>query len=260
MRKSSESSVVTSFKVLVEIAVRQPNVKQAEIAAKLGITAQAVSEYFKQLAVKGLIASGGPLNYQVTKEGIEVIIRGAEELKSYSRFVLGELLSDVKSWTAIAKQDLKRGESVAVWMEGGLLYAGSGMSAASGVVLADAKKGEDVGIAKLSGIIELVQGRVTICKVPKIERGGSRSVNYEKLRQLAKDKSFLVALGVEALVALRKINRSPRIFFGSIGAAVEAAQHGVSPFVVVVEDELPQLLSRLEKEEIGYDILDVSKA
>jgi len=82
-------------------------------------------------------------------------------------------------------------------------------------------------------------------------------VNYEKLRKLAKNRRFVIALGVEALIALRKINRVPRVFFGAVEAAVESAQHGICPFVVGAEDELPQLLSRLEKEEIGYDILDL---
>ena len=257
MRRSLESNVATSFKVLVEIAARQPNVKQAEIAAKLGITVQAVSEYFKRLAAKGWITSQGPVNYTVTKEGIEVILSGAEELKSYSRFVLGDLLTEVKAWTAIARRDLKQGEKVGLWMEGGLLYAGEDATKTSGVAAADAKKGEDVGITKLSGILELKQGRVTICRVPKIERGGSRSVNYEKLRKLAKNRRFAIALGVEALIALRKINRVPRVFFGAIEAAVESAQHGICPFVVGVEDELPQLLDRLEKEDISYDIFDL---
>lgn len=42
-------SGVTKFQVLIEIAAHQPNVRQKEIAAKIGITPQAVSEYIKEL-------------------------------------------------------------------------------------------------------------------------------------------------------------------------------------------------------------------
>ena len=37
-------SGVTKFQVLIEIAAHQPNVRQKEIAAKIGITPQAVDE------------------------------------------------------------------------------------------------------------------------------------------------------------------------------------------------------------------------
>ncbi len=46
-------SGVTKFQVLIEIAAHQPNVRQKEIAAKIGITPQAVSEYIKELVNDG---------------------------------------------------------------------------------------------------------------------------------------------------------------------------------------------------------------
>jgi putative transcriptional regulator len=48
-------SGVTKFQVLIEIAAHQPNVRQKEIAAKIGITPQAVSEYIKELVNDGLM-------------------------------------------------------------------------------------------------------------------------------------------------------------------------------------------------------------
>ena len=50
-------SGVTKFQVLIEIAAHQPNVRQKEIAAKIGITPQAVSEYIKELVnvIYGLV-------------------------------------------------------------------------------------------------------------------------------------------------------------------------------------------------------------
>jgi len=57
-------SEVTRFQILVEVAASQPQIKQSEIAAKLGITPQAISEYIKSLIEDGMIASGGRGQYK----------------------------------------------------------------------------------------------------------------------------------------------------------------------------------------------------
>ena len=45
--------------------------------------------------------------------------------------------------------------------------------------------------------------------------------------------------------------------FGAKEAVVEAAWHGVSSFVLSVDDELPSLLKRLESEGIEYELHDL---
>jgi putative transcriptional regulator len=254
-----ESLINTKFQVLVEIAAHQPNVRQADIAAKLNITPQAVSEYVKQLLSEGYVSSEGPLNYKATKEGVEEIIRSAQDIKGYTRFVLEEVVKEVRVFTAIAAQDLRKGQRVKVWMKNGLLYAGEKPdSKAGGITIRDAEKGQDVGIKNLEGMIQLETGVVTICKIPRTERGGSENLDYGKLKREVRGRKFLCALGVEALIALRKINKKTDAFFGVKEAVVEAAHHGIYPLVVGVDDELPELLRRLEDEEIPFNIVDVS--
>jgi len=63
-------SEMTKFQVLTEIAAHQPNVRQKEIAVKIGITPQAVSEYIKELTADGLIHSDGRVRYKITKDGL----------------------------------------------------------------------------------------------------------------------------------------------------------------------------------------------
>ena len=46
---------VTRLQILVEIAEHQPAVRQQEIADKLGVTPQAVSEYIRELADDGMV-------------------------------------------------------------------------------------------------------------------------------------------------------------------------------------------------------------
>jgi putative transcriptional regulator len=254
------SKISTLFQILVEIAKNQPNIRQTEIAEKLGITPQAVSECVRRLVSEGYVSSSGPVSYEVTPQGIEWILKGAEELKGYCRFISEEVVTDISTWSAIADEDLKEGERVTLYLEGGLLYAGKGKKGqASGITISAAKKGEDVGVSNLSGLIDLEPGSVTICKVPRVKRGGTRNLDLEKLRREVKGKEYVGALGIEALVALRKIGRRPDVHFGVKEAAIEAAQHGLSTVVVGVDDEVPLLVERLEREEIHYEVRDLSK-
>ena len=245
----------TKFQILVEIAAHQPNVRQSEIAHTLGVTPQAVSEYLKELVNQGFVYSDGRVRYKVTAKGIEWVTENALALKRYTGFILDEVVSQVAVWTAIADEPLQAGTGVFLYMRDGLLYASTTHEAsATGEVIADVPKGKDVGVANLKGIIELPAVKITIGKVPKVHRGGSAAVNYPLLKKLVKDKILIVAIGVEALISLKNIGIDADAMFGAKEAVVEAAWHGMSPFVVSVDDELPSLLRRLDAEGLEYEL------
>ncbi len=61
-------SVSTRFRILVEIASRQPSVQQKDVAEELGITVQAVSEHMKELIRAEYVASRGRTRYSVTPQ------------------------------------------------------------------------------------------------------------------------------------------------------------------------------------------------
>jgi putative transcriptional regulator len=113
----------TKFQIIVEIAAHQPNVRQREIADKIGITPQAVSEYIRELTDNGLIISDGRVRYKVTKKGIEWVLEHTAELKRYARYVMEDIISHVSVWTAIADEDYEAGQKVSLIMRDGLLYA-----------------------------------------------------------------------------------------------------------------------------------------
>jgi putative transcriptional regulator len=252
-------SGVTKFQVLIEIAAHQPNVRQKEIAAKIGITPQAVSEYIKELVNDGLITTEGRVRYRITKEGVEWVLENAAEMKRYARFVMEDIISHVSTWTAIAKEEVKSGQHVYLKMENGLLYVSSTeITGASGNVISDASAGEDVGVSSLKGLIDLENAAITICKVPRVERGGSRKVDYERLKMLASSKPYIAAIGVEALIALRKIGISPNVMFGTNESVIEAAYHGLSSLVVSVDEQVSLLLNRLETENLEYELVDLT--
>ncbi len=250
---------ITKFQILVEIAAHQPDVMQKEIADKIGITPQAVSEYIRELVSEGFLYSDGRVRYRVTKKGVEWVLERAQELKKYARYVMEDIVSQISVATAIAKERFGKGWRVSLWMENGLLYAGSGEGGVTGITISEAEEGEEVGVTDLKGMISLPEVSITICKVPRVERGGSRSVDYEMLKKHATDKPYIAALGVEALVSLRKINVQPNILFGAKESVVEAAFHGLSSLVVSVDEEVPSLLNRLEAEGLSYEVVDLSK-
>ncbi|MHC1632065.1 MAG: DUF7839 domain-containing protein [Methanotrichaceae archaeon] len=249
------------FQILAEVAANQPNIRQKEVAESLGVTPQAISEYIKDLVADGLVISDGRMRYRITKKGVEWLLECAAELKRYSRFVMEEIISHVSVWTAIAEEDLEEGECVSLEMRGGLLYANRKEGLEScGVTVSDVQANEDVGISNLKGLIKLEEGTVTLCKVPRVQLGGSRNVDQNVLSQTLSPGKMVGALGIEALVALRKLGKDPDIFFGAKESAVEAAFHGVSSVIVCVDEQVPNLLSRLESEGLKYELLDLTKA
>ncbi len=256
LRSKKES---TRFQILVEIASHQPDVRQKEIADKIGITPQAVSEYIKELVSEGLLFSDGRVRYRVTKKGVDWVLERAVELKKYARYVMEDIVSHVSVATAIANEGFRKGQTVSLIMDNGLLYAGSGSGDVTGVTISDARKGEDIGVTDLKGIIKLPEVSITICKVPRVERGGSKNVDMQALKNHARGKPYVAAIGVEALISLRKINVQPNILFGAKESVVEAAFHGLSSLVVSVDEEVPPLLNRLEAQGLSYEVVDLSK-
>ena len=249
---------ITKFQILVEIAGHQPDVMQKEIAESIGITPQAVSEYIKDLVSEGYLFSDGRMRYRITKNGVEWVLERAIELKKYARFVMEDIVSHISVATAIARGQFTKGDAVSLMMENGLLFAGTDGDV-TGITISDAEVGEDVGVTDLKGMISFPQVNITICKVPRVEKGGSRSVDLEMLKSRSIDKPYIAAIGVEALISLRKISIQPNILFGAKESVVEAAFHGLSSLVVSVDEEVPSLLNRLEAEGLNYAVVDLSK-
>ena len=251
---------VTRLQILVEIAEHQPAVRQQEIAGKLGVTPQAVSEYIRDLTEDDMVMAKGRGRYEVTRKGIEWVLGSAEVLEAYARHIRRDIIHQVSVWTAIAAEDLRSGEEVGVYMDRGLLYASRAPRSAMGSVIEDTLKGEDVGIARLSGIIEHTEGVIHVCKVPRVQRGGSRKIHSKNLREVIADAGFVASVGLEATVALRNAGREPDMFFGAREGVIEAAFHGITCAIVIVDEEFTDFLKRLEGVGLGYVIHDLMAA
>ncbi len=248
---------VSRFQILVEIAEHQPAVRQQEIAGMLGVTPQAISEYIRDLVDEGMIKAPGRGRYEVTREGIEWILQNAEMLETYAKHVRHDIIHQVSVWTAIAAEDLKKGDRVGVYMKGGILYASRTLTTANGEIAIDTPKGEETGVAKLDGIIDHKESTVQVCKVPRVERGGSRNVELDRLAEVIGAVSVVACVGLEAWVSLKKIGRVPDLYFGSREGAIEAALHGIPCGIVIVDEFFTEFLKQLEQAELSYEIHDL---
>lgn len=251
-------NLATRFQILVEIADSGSNIQQREIARKLDITPQAISDYIVQLTNDGLLTVEGRSRYKVTNEGVNWTIKALRELSRYSTFV-NKAVTNISVCAAVSDCSLAKGQAVSLEMKDGLLVATDQTSeGAKGIAISDAGKGQDVGVTSIEGIVALKIGKVTILKVPNIQRGGSRKVNIGVLLREIKGKPVITAIGIESLVALRQASVNFYIY-GAKEITIEAAQSGLQPLVVCVEDELSNLIKSLETENISYELVDIEK-
>jgi putative transcriptional regulator len=250
------ANLATKFQILAEIAANQPDIQQRDIARRLNVSPQAVSDYVKELIKDGWLSSEGRSKYRVTREGVDWMLKGLRDWQTYFATVQ-KSLANISVCAAVADCDISKGQKVGLVMKEGLLFAtdkpGTG---ASGTAFSGARKGEDVGVSTIGGIVPLEIGRTTVLRLPSIQRGGSSKTDLTKLKKAIRNRQPVGSIGIEALIALRKAGFEPAFLYGVMEAVVEAARSGLSPAVVCVDDDTPELLKRLEENDIEYDIVD----
>lgn len=262
MRAFKKKGELTRFQILAEIAENQPHIRQRDIAEKLGITVQAVSENIKTLTDQGYIQAGnGRSHYKLTKRGIEKLKREAITLRKYADSVLETMSTYKSTWPAIAKENLKKGEEVELFMEDGILYAKKRTDGqAHGKVLHNAKKGEDVALTELSGLINLKKGKVTILVLPRISEGGSRTANLQKIKKVYSQGYDRVGImGTVARAVADKLNLRVDFEFATPEATLAAAKRGLNVLVLAVGRMSKSIARKLERENIEYKIENVAE-
>lgn len=254
-----KKNLTTKLQILVDVATNQPDVQQRDIATRLEISPQAVSDYVRELMSDGWLTSDRRSRYRVTPEGVDWIIRELKELQRFSKSIQ-KAISNLSICAALADCDIKKGQRVGLEMKGGLLFATADTGVtATGVAMSRAQTGDDVGVSDIDGLVTMEVGTVTILRVPSIRRGGSKRADLEKLRKALKADSLVGAVGLEALAAARRLGVEPTCLYGVSSAVVEAARSGLSPVVVCVEDDAPELIRTLEGHSVQYDLHDARK-
>jgi putative transcriptional regulator len=247
----------TRFQILVEIAASGPNIQQRSIAAKLGVTPQAISDYIHQLVNEELVISTGRSHYKVGTKGVNWMLKVLREIRGYASLV-EKAVTNITICAAIAESDIKRGQAVGLKMKDGLLFATSQTSGgARGTAVSSVSQGEDVDVSNIEGLIELTRGKVTILQVPVIQKGGSRQVDLELLQARVAHNQQVGAIGIEALISLRRINIEPRYLYGVTEAAIEAARCALPFTIICTDDAIPGLIKRLQEEDLNYELIDL---
>ncbi|WP_202319718.1 DUF7839 domain-containing protein [Archaeoglobus neptunius] len=242
------------FLILSELMVN-PECNQRDIARKLNLTPQAISEHFKEMVGEGLINVIHKGYYEVTKKGEEWMSRNLIDLHVFSEELLKKIYS--KTVVAIAKGKIKENDRVRYWFGDGYIFAEKS-SNGNGTALTSAEDGEDILIKPTGSFEPPEKGEIIVVKVPDVAEGGSRRLNLNEFRELVRSrpKSIVVAIGIEALVACRKIRVEP-IFFGAKEVCIEAAHQGSGVIVACTEGRINDLLRSLIDENLEFEIKDI---
>jgi putative transcriptional regulator len=254
-----DKRTATRFRVLVEIADRQPAVSQGEVAEALGVTAQAVSEYTRELVDDGYVEKEGRSRYRVTKEGVDWLFRQAGEISRYAERVTEDVLGGVLEDAAIATADLSAGETVTLSLEDGLLYARPGdHGPATGVTTTAAEAGGDVGVTGFEGVIDMEAGTVVVVQVPPIRSGGTAAADVDGLAGRCVDADVVTASGVEAVVACRRAGIEVTTHFAAGAVAAAAASLGLDAAVVATADAVGRITDALREADLVYELVDAT--
>ncbi|MCU4926781.1 winged helix-turn-helix transcriptional regulator [Halobacteria archaeon AArc-dxtr1] len=247
----------TRFRILVQIAQRQPAVSQGEIADEVGVTSQAVSEYIRELVDDGLVEKEGRSRYRVTKEGVDWLFQAADAVRRFADHVTEDVLATMSEDAAIATDDVTEGETVSLSVQDGLLHATPGEEGpATGVATTDAAADTDVGVTSFEGVIDLEPGTVTVLQVPAVRAGGSRAIDDDAVATHCEDADLVAASGIEAIVASRRAGSEPAVTFGVGGVAADAAERGLSVTVVATTDVVGRVTDALRDAEVAYEVLE----
>ena len=247
----------TRFRILVQIAERQPAVSQGEIAEEVGVTSQAVSEYIRELVDDGLVEKEGRSRYRVTREGVDWLFRAADDVRRFADHVTGDVLGAMSEDAYVAAEDVEEGDTVSLYVEDGLLHAKPGSEGpATGIATTDAEAGTDVGVTSFEGVMELEPGSVTVLQVPSIRTGGSRAIADETIADACEDADRVLATGVEAVVACRRAEVDPAITFAVGEVAADAAEHGLEVTVVATTDAVGRFTDALRDADVAYEVLE----
>jgi len=249
----------TQYRILVQIAERQPAVSQQEIAEAIGVTSQAVSNYLQELIEAEFVEKHGRGRYEVTKEGVDWLISQTDDLRTFVNHVSEAVIERVDVESALATGDIEEGKRVSLAMRDGFLHAIPGETGdATAVAVTDATAGRDVGITDFEGVLDYDLGTVTIVSVPTVQNDGSNRIDIDAVVEHADDHDLLAVAGVEALAVARTAGLSPDIQFGTPEAVREAATKGLDVLLLVVTRALSMHTDKLRDGNITYEVLDAS--
>ncbi len=253
----------TRLLILLEITTNRHS-RMKSIARKIGMTVQGVSGYLKDMSEEGLIYRAGGF-YAATMRGVELLHEKFKDLKDFVERSSREMrILDICS--AIAGADMEEGDRAGLFMEEGYLVAYPGRDSPSkGRALHGARKGEDVALVELEGIVDLRLGRITLVRVPGARQGGTNRIDIDRAREfIASHPNDKVAVNdAVARILAAKLKLDPDFEFASVPASMEAAQRGLDVLLLASEDSASEAVSAIEaenevlEEKVSYQVFSL---
>ena len=216
------------------------------VADRLGLSVQAASHTFRGLRRRGLVELRGG-RYLPTVAGVEWLHRALGDLQLDLADRL-DRLHIVRATRALAGTAIRAGAAVVLQLEDGLLVARPGDRGPSrGVARAAAAPGELIEIDDLEGIVPLRRGVVRLLLLPGDAPIGPALADGLRRALRAAPPGLLAAQGLEATHLVgRALPDRAVVRFGIAAAVEEASRLGIDCTVVVLDRELPRLLTQFE--------------
>ena len=237
------SGTISDLLLLYECATEEP-ADLKSIGARLGVTVQAVSHSFRQLARRGLAERRGG-HYRPTVAGVQWLHAVFDSVRD-DLDRRGRRLHVVRSTRAVAATDLKAGEPVVLEMREGVLHARSGADGPSrGRSAHAARRGGLVQVGELEGIVPIRPGRLRLLVLSSEQVDNPRTVPELARRLRGAPTAVLAAAGLESFHLASRATTRPVLRFGVAAAAVEALGVGLDVWIVLGDEELPRVLASL---------------
>lgn len=265
MKPLRDLRLSTKLLILIEVTTGSYS-KLKQIADKLGITVQGVSEYMRIMESEGLIQRVHG-EYKATKKGVQVLHENIRELKEFIDETM-EKMDIIDVCAAIAKTPVKKGEKVGIFMENGILTAYEGrQSRSTGTAMADADIGDDVPIKDLEGMVDLRFGRLCIVELPSTREGGTRRIRGEDVSTVfaSFNPGKVGALDIVGRALLNKRGLRCDFEFAPVTSVIEAVQRGIDVLVVGSTDSVYKLISTIDEnnavsqDKIEYTLVSLAK-
>jgi predicted transcriptional regulator len=210
------------------------------VADRLGLTVQAVSHLYRDLARRGLVELRGG-RYALTVRGVAALQGTLSAIGDEAARRL-ERLQVVRTTRALATRSIARGQTVVLGLENGTLTARPGPRGPSrGRAASSAAAGELVEVGELEGIVPISVAPVQIWVVPREGTDALRRRAAQAVRRAP--RGLIAAQGLEAVHLAVRATREPVTKFGAAAACVEASRLGVPSVAFVTEEELPRFLA-----------------
>jgi len=246
----------TELLMLVEI-LEAPTSRLKNIADKLQITVQAVSQYISAMKKEGLLREHGGV-LRPTQKGMQLLQEHFSGIKSEVDAILRRI-SVIDRCVAIAGKKISKGQKVGLIMEDGMLMAFPGQkSPSTGEARESGEEGDDVLISKLEGIVDLELGELLVIEAPSELDGGSKAANINRIQERLEDFSPGLLVAGDAVGAALLMKSSGEFF--TIHAPIESAMSALSKGVDVAfsgtRDSVERLLEAVAelKKSSGYEI------